>query len=82
MPRIVIRRENGAVVFDPSPLRIPKNSTVFWHNADSERHWISLCPAPVASTQNTDEVLITARQDYTCLDHPGETGSIEIEGTS
>lgn len=78
MPRILIERKNGKVVFTPDPTQIPVNERVFWVNDDNEKHQISLTGEVLNPGDSSDEVVITGDRTYKCLLHEGEEGSITI----
>lgn len=81
MPRIDIVPNGAKAEFAPQDLNVPKNEAVFWHNADSVTHQISLNGQIVPPGQTTSEVLITGNRTYFCLLHPEETGAINIQTT-
>lgn len=80
-------------VFDPTPLKVQVNDSVFWYNADQkEAHW----PTPNAetpkawldyqiapdseSTQISMDPPAPYTLDYVCSLHPGEEGQIKVVG--
>jgi hypothetical protein len=79
MTKIDIVRKGTKVNFTPKDAVVPRNDSVFWHNADSVAHQISLNGQIVPPGQTSSEVLITANRVYSCLLHSGETGSITIQ---
>jgi plastocyanin len=89
----IVRRNDGAVEFQPSPIRVQSGDTVFWRNLDPDaQHWITrsdgdrttwfafpLAPFKAGQPADvTDGVLVDARVSYRCDLHPGEQGEIEI----
>ena len=88
--RIQIKAGQPAV-FDPSPLTVRVNDSVFWYNGDQNKpHW----PAPSAanpkgwldyqiapdgeSTQIAFDPPAPYTLNYVCALHPGETGQIKV----
>lgn len=78
-------------VFDPNPITVQVNDSVFWYNADqNEAHW----PAPSAANPNgwldyqiapdgeSSQISFDPPAPYTlnyvCALHPGETGQIKV----
>src|SRR4030095_2821279 len=75
-------------VFDPNPLTIYVNDSVFWFNDDQQAHW----PAPSASnpkgflqfqvppnTSSSQVSFGTAKTiSYVCVHHPAESGTIIV----
>jgi plastocyanin len=77
-------------VFDPNPLTVYANDSVFWFNGDpNNAHW----PAPSAANPtgflayqippNTPSSQVsfgsTQTIPYVCINHPGESGKIIVE---
>ena len=77
-------------VFDPNPLKVCVNDSVFWFNGDpNNAHW----PAPSAANPNgfiayqippntpSSQVSFGSIQTipYVCINHPGESGEIIVE---
>jgi len=85
--RINIRREGGAVVFDPAEVTF--SGVVFWFNADSEPHApmgidvqpnqtsSSVQPVPTGSAAPLP-VPLPESFSYQCTLHAGESGTISI----
>src|ERR1700759_2911233 len=85
--RIQINAAKPAV-FDPSPLTVNVNDSVFWYNGDKEAHW----PAPsaanpkgwldyqIAPDGESSQISLNPpgpyTLDYVCALHPGEKGQI------
>lgn len=79
-------------VFDPSPLTVHVNDSVFWYNGDKVAHW----PAPsaanpkgwldyqIAPDGESSQISLNPPAPYTlnyvCALHPGEKGQIKVIG--
>lgn len=78
-------------VFDPNPLTVNANDSVYWYNADpNEAHW----PAPsaanptgwldyqIAPDGESSQISLDPPAPYTlnyvCALHPAETGQIKV----
>ena len=90
--RIQIRAGKPAV-FDPSPLTVNVNDSVYWSNGDpNQAHW----PAPsaanpkgwldyqIAPNGQSSQISLNPPAPYTlnyiCVLHPGEKGQIKVTG--
>jgi plastocyanin len=76
--------------FDPDPLTVTVNDSVFWYNGDKVAHW----PAPSAANPTgwldyqiapdgvSNQISLDPPGPYTlnyvCALHPGETGQIKV----
>ena len=79
-------------VFDPSPLTVNVNDSVFWYNGDKVAHW----PAPsaanpkgwldyqIAPDGESGQISLNPpgpyTLDYVCALHPDEKGQIKVLG--
>lgn len=79
-------------VFDPNPLTVNVNDSVFWSNGDKIAHW----PAPSAANPKgwlayqivpggqSNQISLNPPGPYTlnyvCALHPSETGQIKVLG--
>ena len=84
-------KPGSPAVFDPDPITVVQNDSVFWHNSDPENaHW----PAPSKANQNawldyqippgsqSSQVSFNPGAPYTlnyvCALHDGEEGTINV----
>lgn len=88
--KIQIKASKPAV-FDPNPITVHVNDSVYWFNDDQKAHW----PAPSAanpqgfmqyqiapdSSSNQVSFGTVKTIPYVCVNHPGETGTIIIKPT-
>ena len=76
-------------VFDPSPLTVYVNDSVYWYNGDpNNAHWpapsaanpTGFLPYQVPSGTSSTQVSFPAVQKipYVCVNHAGETGVINV----
>ena len=90
--KIQIRAGNPAV-FDPSPLSVRVNDSIFWSNDDqTQPHWPTPDPAnkkawldfQVAPGGQSAQISINpmgpTTLNYVCSLHPGEKGQIKVVG--
>lgn len=93
--KIQIQAGNPAK-FDPNPLTVNVNDSVFWYNGDTVAHW----PAPsttnrtgwldyqIAPDSESNQISFDPPApntsnytlNYVCVLHPGETGQIRVGG--
>lgn len=75
--------------FDPSPLTVYVNDSVYWHNGDpSNAHWpapsaanpTGFLPYQVPPNTSSTQVSFPAVQKipYVCINHAGEKGVINV----
>lgn len=79
-------------VFDPNPLTVHVNDSVYWYNGDQKAHW----PAPsaanpkgwldyqIAADGESSQISLDPPAPYTlnyvCALHPAEKGQIKVTG--
>jgi len=88
--KIQITAGNPAV-FDPNPLTVYVNDSVYWFNNDpKEAHWpapsasdpegfMQYQVTPDASSNQVSFGTVNQSISYVCVNHPGETGQIIVK---
>lgn len=87
-------RSDTSVSFEPSLLEVRAGDQIFWHNTDSQPHWLGLkqsdgtidrtffMPAEIAPSETS--ILFSPATEgnlnYACFLHPDETGTISVRG--